>query len=278
MYGQTNCWVLPHDKDGKDIMYGCYRSHMNDEIFIVGDHAARNMAYQGLSASFGVADCIARIRGRDLVGIQVAAPLSTLQTVRVLPLLNILMDKGTGIVTSVPSDSPEDFIALRDLQLKPNLRAKYGVEDSWVEGLEPVPVLQAPYVKDKEGEGKDEDVCDCIAARACEEFKVASQNDRNALALAKNKAYKIGFNEGVMVVGRYAGRPVQEVKNLIRDEMIANKDAYEYSEPESKGCAMDDDSGDGCSDGYGDDDRENDENSRIDDFGLDDSNDARFER
>ncbi len=31
----------------------------------------------------------------------------------VLPLLTILTNKGTGIVTSVPSDSPDDYTALQ---------------------------------------------------------------------------------------------------------------------------------------------------------------------
>ena len=33
-------------------------------------------------------------------------------------------DKGTGIVMSVPSDSPDDYAALRDLKKKPALREK----------------------------------------------------------------------------------------------------------------------------------------------------------
>ena len=32
------------------------------------------------------------------------------------------MDKGTGIVSSVSSDSPEDYAALRDLKNKASLR------------------------------------------------------------------------------------------------------------------------------------------------------------
>ena len=31
-------------------------------------------------------------------------------------MLSILMTKGTGIVTSVPSDSPDDYASLRDLK------------------------------------------------------------------------------------------------------------------------------------------------------------------
>jgi hypothetical protein len=40
-----------------------------------------------------------------------------------LPLLTISMGKGTGVVTSVPSDAPDDYAALRDLQRKPEVRA-----------------------------------------------------------------------------------------------------------------------------------------------------------
>ena len=35
-----------------------------------------------------------------------------------LPMLTIKENKGTGVVTSVPSDSPDDYAALRDLKSK----------------------------------------------------------------------------------------------------------------------------------------------------------------
>ena len=235
IYAQTNCWVLPHDKDGKDVMYGCYRSHVANELFIVGDHAARNMAFQGLSPSFGVSECVARIRGQDLLGLRVASPISRLGELRIFPLLNIFMDKGTGIVACVPSVSPEDHIALRDLEAKPKFRAKYGIEDSWIEGLRSDTVIMAPYKKDKGGDKEEEEEkCECIAERACEEFKVASQNDRNSLEMAKIKAYKISLNDGSMTAGPFAGQRVKDVKNLIRDQFIAENLAYDFSEPESK--------------------------------------------
>lgn len=49
-----------------------------------------------------------------------------------LPLLTILTNKGTGVVTSVPSDSPDDWAALQDLRRKDKLREKFGVRDEWV--------------------------------------------------------------------------------------------------------------------------------------------------
>lgn len=59
-------------------------------------------------------------------------PNGQLERVYVLPLLTISMGKGTGIVTSVPSDAPDDYIALMDLKRKDKLREKFGVKDEWV--------------------------------------------------------------------------------------------------------------------------------------------------
>jgi leucyl-tRNA synthetase len=60
------------------------------------------------------------------------APNSQLPRVFVLPLLTISVGKGTGIVTSVPSDAPDDYIALMDLKRKDKLREKFSVKDEWV--------------------------------------------------------------------------------------------------------------------------------------------------
>jgi leucyl-tRNA synthetase len=38
---------------------------------------------------------------------------------------NISMTKGTGIVTSVPSDSPDDFVTLTDLKTRSFYKEKY---------------------------------------------------------------------------------------------------------------------------------------------------------
>lgn len=40
---------------------------------------------------------------------------------------------NAGVVTSVPSDSPDDYTALQELKSKPKLREKFLVEDAWVE-------------------------------------------------------------------------------------------------------------------------------------------------
>ena len=57
---------------------------------------------------------------------------------------------------------------------------------------------------------------DVAAVVACEEYKVASQNDKEKLALAKAKTYKLGFYEGRMCIGEYKGETVQDAKNKAR--------------------------------------------------------------
>ena len=67
------------------------------------------------------------------------APNSGYEKIYVLPLLTIKTNKGTGIVTSVPSDAPDDFAALQDLRTikeDAKLKEKFSVERAWVEPFE----------------------------------------------------------------------------------------------------------------------------------------------
>jgi leucyl-tRNA synthetase len=70
------------------------------------------------------------------------------------------------------------------------------------------------------------------ALRACDEFGVKSQKDQELLKQAKDKVYLLGFYEGVLQVGEFTGRKVQEAKNLVRQQMIEKGEAAAYFEPE----------------------------------------------
>lgn len=60
----------------------------------------------------GEPECLLELTGQDLMGLPLTAPNCPHERIYVLPLLTILTNKGTGIVTSVPSDSPDDYTAL----------------------------------------------------------------------------------------------------------------------------------------------------------------------
>jgi leucyl-tRNA synthetase len=111
MYGQTNCWVHP------DIKYILF-ANTDNEYFISTRRAARNMSFQGFTAENGVFTVLAELIGSDILGLKLKAPLTSNEVVYALPMMTIKEDKGTGIVTSVPSDSPDDYAALTDLKNK----------------------------------------------------------------------------------------------------------------------------------------------------------------
>ncbi|GAB0086221.1 hypothetical protein DMENIID0001_002260 [Sergentomyia squamirostris] len=214
MYGQTNCWLHP------DIKYIAFQTAKDNEIWVCTRRAARNMSYQGLTSIDGKVEELTEFTGQELLGLQLSAPLTSNKIVYTLPMLSVKEDKGTGVVTSVPSDSPDDYAALLDLQKKPAFREKYNITDEMVMPFAPIPIVDVPTLGN------------LSAIKACEMFKVASQNDRDKLVEAKELVYLKGFYDGVLLVGEFAGKKVQDVKKLVREQMIKAKQAEVYYEPE----------------------------------------------
>ncbi len=97
--------------------------------------------------------------------------------------------------------------------------------------FEPVPIIETP------GFGN------MAAKEACERYKIKSQNNKEALEEAKAEVYKAGFYSGTMLVGALAGTPVKDAKDSIRKQMISDKTACTYFEPEKKVVSR---SGDEC--------------------------------
>jgi len=228
MFGQTNCWLHP------DIDYVAFQTCLGpnkDDVFISTRRAALNMAYQGFTKDNGQVPIIAQLKGAALLGLGLAAPLTAYKVIYTLPMLSIKEDKGTGVVTSVPSDSPDDFAALRDLKNKQPFREKYGIKDEMVLPFDPVPIIDVP------GFGN------LSAPTVCEQLKINSQNDRDKLEEAKKKVYLLGFYEGIMQVKGYEGKKVQDVKPLLKESLIKSGDALIYKEPEKKVISR---SGDEC--------------------------------
>ena len=146
-----------------------------------------------------------------------SAPNAVHKRIYTLPMMTISMKKGTGVVTCVPSDSPDDWMATTDLRNKKALREKYGITEEMV-APEPIPMIKTSHG-------------DLTAVTICEQMKIKSQNDKELLVKAKDEAYKKGFHEGVMTMGNFSGSKVSDAKNLVKKELIDRGDAINYFEP-----------------------------------------------
>ncbi|KNH04725.1 leucyl-tRNA synthetase [Perkinsela sp. CCAP 1560/4] len=210
MYGQTNCWV------SSKILYKAFQ--VDGDTLIMTQRSATNLSFQ----KENVGPCLFSIKGQDLMGIKVLAPMSYYREVYVLPLDTIDENKGTGIVTSVPSESPEDHLAFTALRKKPEYREKLGILDKWITPFIPIATVVVPGV----GESTN------IAEEACKMHKVSSVNDRDKLLLAKKEAYKQSHYRGIMADGLFKGKLASDAKLLARDHMIADNQAFIYAEPD----------------------------------------------
>ncbi|KAI9997634.1 hypothetical protein PInf_001565 [Phytophthora infestans] len=215
LYGQTSCFVLPEGD------YGAFLINDDNDVFVMSRRAARNLAHQEYSRVWGKEECLLEMKGHDLLGLPLSSPNAPYATIYTLPLLTISMGKGTGVVMCVPSDSPDDFAAFRDLKQKAALREKYGIEDHMVLPFDPVPIIEIP------GFG------DMAAEKVCNDLKIVSQNDKDKLAKAKELVYLKGFYEGVLLVGSQKGQKVCDAKTAMRQELLDAGYAIPYWEPES---------------------------------------------
>lgn len=212
MYGQTNCFV------GPTLDYGLFEKS-DSELWLVTDRAARNMAFQGIfDRPEGVYNKVADVKGADVIGTKVRPPFGVAPEVYVLPMEGVLATKGTGVVTSVPSDSPDDYRTLMDLRKKPEM---YKIKPEWA-AVDPIPVLKTPNLGDM------------AAEKLCNDLKIQSQRDVKQLAEAKEIAYKEGFYNGVMVIGDFKGETVEAAKPKVRQQILDAGLGVAYAEPESE--------------------------------------------
>lgn len=210
VYGATAVYVSP------TLTYGVYKV-TDKEYYITSHRSARNMAYQGIFPEWEVFPEVCQLKGSELIGSLVNAPLSVHTAgVRVLPMDTVKDTKGTAVVLSVPSDSPDDYAMTLELQKK---AAYYKIDEAWTQ-LDIIPIIETP------GYG------DLIAPTLYKQMKIQSPKDAKKLEEAKGIAYKEGFYKGTMLVGEFKGKPVQEAKDIVRQRLIDAGVAFKYAEPD----------------------------------------------
>lgn len=216
MYGQTCCFV------GPKITYGLFKVS-ETEYFVCTKRAAWNMAFQGrffskdkFPRSQSELPAVVDLPGPDCVGTLVEAPLSVhTNGIRILPMETVSPTKGTGVVTCVPSDSPDDYATVKELEKKAEF---YGIEREWV-SFDILPLIDTPAYGN---------LC---AEYLVKKMKIQSPKDAKLLAEAKELAYKEGYYKGTMLVGKFKGDSVETAKPKVRDELLASGEAFAYADP-----------------------------------------------
>ena len=211
VFGQTNLWIDP------DIDYAVIK--VGGEIWIGSKEFAHKLKYQKDNVNV-----IGTINGKDILGKHVKAPGIDREII-VLPSKFCEPDVGSGIVTSVPSDAPHDWMGLYDLQnneTECKKYEKYGLNCDEIKAIKPIPIINTP------GWGE------MPAVEICKKMHIKNSMDPK-LESAKKEIYKSGFYTGTMrdVAGKYAGLSVEKAKEQVKKELIEKGQAdifYDLSE------------------------------------------------
>ncbi|MFH1211192.1 MAG: leucine--tRNA ligase, partial [archaeon] len=195
VFGETNFWVNP------DVKY--VKVDVNGEKWIVSRECSEKLKNQDRNVKV-----LGEIPGKDLVGKYCEAPLIGKKII-ILPAGFSDPNIGTGLVTSVPSDAPYDYIALLDLQKNDAEMKKYKLNPEEIKKIKPIPIIDS------------KEWGDLPAVKIVEKMQIKDQDDPK-LEEATQIIYKAGFYSGKMNknCGRYAGMPVTEAKDKMRQEMM----------------------------------------------------------
>ena len=171
VYGQVCFWVNPSVE---------YRRIRKDgEVWIVSPQAAEKIPLQ----MDGVED-VGIIPGRDMIGWMCEAPLVH-KEIPVLPASFCDPDVGTGLVTSVPSDAPDDWISLQEVKKDPKFREEYGLSQELIDSVVPISIIEM------KGYG------DFPAEDIIKRMGIERPGDPR-LVEAKKQVYKDGYHMGRM--------------------------------------------------------------------------------
>ena len=217
VFGLTNFWVNPN-VDYVDV-------RVESEIWVVSREASEKLKLQ----KDGV-EVMGAVKGSSLIGKRCTAPY-TGKMIPILPSNLCDPNVGSGLVMSVPSDAPVDWIGLVELRKDAQTKAKYGITDEMLDDAKPIPIIDTP------GWGP------LPAVEITAKMGIESLSDPR-LEEATKEVYKTGFHKGVMnsASGSFAGQPVEKAKDAIREEMLSTGQAsmfYDLSEEVRCRCGKD---------------------------------------
>jgi leucyl-tRNA synthetase len=210
IFGVTNMWINP------EALY--VEAKVDKEIWVISAYAANKLKLLGYDVKIK-----SEFQGSRLIGQTLVNPANE-NEILVLPASFVDPNNATGVVMSVPSHAPFDFVALE--QLKRNFRAlagDYNIRQKDVNKIEPISIISVPGYAESPA-------MDVVRRR-----EIKDQNDPN-LEDATREVYSQEFHNGRMRgnTNLYVNLSVQQAKEAVEDDMIQMGTAitmYELTEP-----------------------------------------------
>jgi len=195
IFGLTNFWVRP----GAEYVV----ASVSGERWVLSKEGAEKLMFQRDDVVIEGA-----ISTKEMIGSTCIAP-HTGKEIMILPSELVDPGVGTGLVMSVPSDAPYDWMGIVDLRTHPEKLEGTKVSKEIVDSMEPIPIIVTP------GWGP------LPAVEICQKLGIRALSDPK-LEEATQEIYKSGFHKGTMAkaAGEYAGRPVDIAKNEVRQLLI----------------------------------------------------------
>ncbi len=209
IYAITNIWINPEAK--------YVEATVNGECWIISQEAAEKLKEQERKIEVNRS-----FQGKELIGKTFENPVTKLKF-PILPGWFVDPKTATGVVYSVPAHAPYDWLALRDLQQKPEVLTQFGIDPAVVCQIKPISIIKV------EGFG------DFPAIEIVDKMGIKDQNDPKADQATK-ELYKKEFHGGILKesCGPYAGKSVRGVKDLLIEDfkkMGVAESMYDLSEP-----------------------------------------------
>ncbi|MEM2104354.1 MAG: leucine--tRNA ligase [Candidatus Bathyarchaeia archaeon] len=196
VFGATNIWISPKAKYVKTLVDG--------EKWIISQECVEKLTYQNRK----VRVCES-FEGKELVGKKAENP-ATSEEIYILPADFVDPKNATGVVMSVPGHAPYDYVAIQDVKNKPSRLYEYGLTEEVIKSIEVHSIIDTPQYSETP------------AVEVVKRMGIKEQTDKK-LEEATKEVYRHEFHNGKMNknAGKYAGLPVAEAKEKIKQDLIA---------------------------------------------------------
>ena len=190
IYAVTNMWINP------EATY--VEAAVDKEKWIISEDAAEKLKEQGRQVEIK-----RKLKGKELIGKTFQNPI-TKNKFPILPGWFVDPKQATGVVYSVPAHAPYDWLALKDLQEKPEVLSEFGIKPQTVKDIKPISMIKV------EGFGE------YPAIEIVEQLGVKNQYDPKAEEATKI-LYKKEFHNGILKENcmEHSGKTVKEAKDAL---------------------------------------------------------------